>query len=339
MTVWYYSDADRNRLGPVAADDLVQLHGNGQLAPEVLVWREGLPDWKPWREVMDEVLGRAAPAAPVAPAFDAPAAPVATFAPAPATTAATATDANRARFALPEDAPGRVSNPYEIAERPAASPYAAPMAAVGGYGDPVHGAEIVYAGFWKRFAAYTIDSIVVGIAGTLVQLMAAGALLGGVSALGQGPAGLVSSGAGIGALLVIYLLPLALGAAYFGFFHASAHQASLGKMAVGIKVTDEAGGHISFWRGFGRYFGLIVSSLLLMVGLIMAAFTDRKRALHDMMCGTLVVDRWAFTAHPERQRHELGTVTIVVICLAALLVVGYVLLIGLAITMAAAAAG
>lgn len=313
MSTWYYSDAQRNRLGPVAADDLALLHHNGQLAPEVLVWREGLPDWKPWREVMDEVLGRASTPAAAAPA-SAPAASRASFAVATA------------------EAPAHVSgNPYELVERApvaaSSSPYAAPMAPVGGHMAVVHDGEVVYAGFWKRFAAYTIDSLVVGIVGAILQMVIAGVMFGGMAALGN-PSELLATGAGIGGLLLLYLAPLALGAAYYGFFHASANQASLGKMAVGIKVTDEYGEHISFWRGFWRYFGLIVSSIPLGIGLIMAGFTDRKRALHDMMCSTLVVDRWAFTAHPERQRRELGTVTVVIIALAALLVVGYIVLIG-----------
>ena len=54
----------------------------------------------------------------------------------------------------------------------------------------------------------------------------------------------------------------------------------------------------------------------------MVALTERKQALHDMLCDTLVVDKWAFTAHPERQRDELGVVTIVILCLAGLAIVG-----------------
>lgn len=315
MTAWYYSDTQRNRLGPVAADDLVQLHDNGQLAPEVLVWREGLPDWKPWREVMDEVLGRTPPA--VTP--------------------------TRASFAIAGDAPSQSGgNPYAMVDRaPAAaqaSPYAAPMTAVGGYAGAAHGGEVVYAGFWKRFAAYVIDSILVGIVGFILQMIIAGAMFGGMAAMSD-PSQMFATGAGILGLLLMYVSPLVLGAVYFGFFHASANQASLGKMAVGIKVTDDAGEHISFWRGFGRYFGLILSSLPLGIGLIIAGFTDRKRALHDMICSTLVVDRWAFTDHPERQRRELGTVTIVVLCLAAVATVGYVMLIGVMIAAVAGAAG
>ena len=69
----------------------------------------------------------------------------------------------------------------------------------------------------------------------------------------------------------------------------------------------------------------------------MAAFTDRKRALHDMLAGTLVVDRWAYTSHPERQRTELGTVTIVILVIGGLLILAYLALIMLAVGLAAAA--
>lgn len=311
MTAWYYSDTQRNRLGPVAASDLELLHNNGQLAPEILVWREGMPDWKPWREVMAEVLGG----------------PVATPA--------------RARFAIARDDTPGGGNPYEVVERvQPASPYSAPSAALGhGYASAVTDGEVVYAGFWKRFAAYTIDSFIVGIAGFAVQMVVAGVVFGGMAAVSSNPSEMFATGAGILGVLVMYLSPLVLAAVYYGFFHASANQASLGKMAVGIKVTDEHGGHISFWRGFGRYFGLILSSIPLGIGLIMAGFTDRKRALHDMLCSTLVVDKWAFTAHPERQRHELGTVTIVILCISALFVVGYILLIGFFITALGAGMG
>ena len=58
----------------------------------------------------------------------------------------------------------------------------------------------------------------------------------------------------------------------------------------------------------------------------MAAFTERKQGLHDLMCDTLVVDKWAFTSHPERQRDELGTVAVVVLVLGGLLIVGLLVL-------------
>jgi uncharacterized RDD family membrane protein YckC len=72
---------------------------------------------------------------------------------------------------------------------------------------------------------------------------------------------------------------------------SSARQATLGKMAVGIKVTDEAGARISFGRAVGRYFGKFVSTIILLIGFLMVAFTEKKQGLHDKLAGTLVVKK------------------------------------------------
>ena len=134
-----------------------------------------------------------------------------------------------------------------------------------------------------------------------------------------------------------YVLEIVVMAGYFAVMHASSSQATLGKMAVGIKVTDEDGQRIGIVRGIGRFFATFVSSLILLVGYLMAAFTDRKRALHDMIASTLVVDRWAYTSHPERQRTSSGTVTIVILVIGGLLILAYLALIMLAVGLAAAA--
>jgi uncharacterized RDD family membrane protein YckC len=76
---------------------------------------------------------------------------------------------------------------------------------------------------------------------------------------------------------------------YHAGFEASSAQGSLGKMALGIKVTDENGRRISFGRATGRHFGKIISALICFVGFMMAGFTERKQALHDMMAGCLVI--------------------------------------------------
>jgi uncharacterized RDD family membrane protein YckC len=310
MTQWYYSDYERNRHGPVSAGDLADLHSNGQLAPDTLVWREGLSQWQPWRTLVGEVIQGAGR----------PALASASFATASATAPAAAG-----------------ANPYSAAEP--ASPYAPPRAVLHDAGDYVVGGEVVYAGFWKRFAAIVIDSFVVGIVGGIVQMLLMGMFFGVGVGMGGDPASLFASAGSIALLALVYLIPIGMQAIYFAMFHASGSQATLGKMAVGIKVTDEDGQRISFARGIGRYFATIPSALILFVGYIMAAFTDRKRALHDMIAGTLVVDRWAFTSHPERQRDELGTVTIVILVISGLLFVGYFALIGLALALAGAAAG
>ena len=76
---------------------------------------------------------------------------------------------------------------------------------------------------------------------------------------------------------------------YFAFFESSAMQATPGKKAMGIVVIDLDGKRISFWRAFIRNCGKIISGLILYIGYIMAGFTKKKQALHDMMAGCLVV--------------------------------------------------
>jgi uncharacterized RDD family membrane protein YckC len=65
--------------------------------------------------------------------------------------------------------------------------------------------------------------------------------------------------------------------------------ATLGKMAVKIQVVTSEGGTLSYGRSVGRYFAKWVSNLTCLIGYIMAAFDEEKRALHDRICNTRVV--------------------------------------------------
>lgn len=343
MSQWYYSDYQRNRLGPVAASDLAELHNAGQLQPDTLVWRDGMPQWRAWREMMTQALNEAAgrtppeavplsagvnPYAMAEPLYAAPAAAMA------AVGAATPSLGNLSSAATL----GSGTNPYAIAEPQ--SPYAPPRAAVHDGNGYVAGGDVVYAGFWKRFAAYFIDSFVIGIVTWVVQMIVMAGFGAGAGLAARNDPGAMIASAGIfGFIFGMVIVPLAMQAVYFAWMHSSDRQATLGKMAVGIKVTDDDGQAISFARGIGRYFAGIISTLTLCIGYIMAGFTDRKRALHDMVASTLVVDQWAFTAHPERQRRELGTVTVVIVVIAGVLTIGYLLLIIGAIVALGLAAG
>jgi uncharacterized RDD family membrane protein YckC len=127
---------------------------------------------------------------------------------------------------------------------------------------------VEYAGFWRRFVAAWIDGLLLGVV-YLVPLL----LLGADSATAQ----FVSR---IAATLAGWL--------YFALMESGPRQATLGKRLIGIIVTDLDGHPISFARATGRYFGKILSGILL-IGYIMAGFTERKQALHDMIAGCLVV--------------------------------------------------
>ena len=76
---------------------------------------------------------------------------------------------------------------------------------------------------------------------------------------------------------------------YYALLESGARQATVGKMVLKIKVTDATGGRISFARASLRYFSKILSNLFLMIGYIMAGFTEKRQALHDMIANTYVV--------------------------------------------------
>lgn len=296
MTEWYYSDAQRTQHGPVTAADLAALHTKGMLPPDTLVWREGMADWTPWRDMIREVIAGDAPGD------------------AGAEAAAAAAEASL------DDGAYR---PYAVAE---SSPYAPPESRVDESRNVTLGGHVVYAGFWKRYAAAFLDSFIVSAISYAIIIpisLVMGISMAGMSAGADDPFG---GGGSIALVGMMYLVLLAMPAIYFAWMHSSSSQATLGKMAIGIKVVRTDGGRISFWRAFGRYFGYLLSTLLLYIGLIMAAFTDRKQALHDMISDTLVVDKHAYTDHPEWQREELGTITIVIIALSVLLIIGMIAL-------------
>jgi uncharacterized RDD family membrane protein YckC len=82
---------------------------------------------------------------------------------------------------------------------------------------------------------------------------------------------------------------LVIGWLYEAMFTSSSYQATPGKMAVGIKVIDLEGNRIGFGRATGRHFAKILSSIICLFGYFMAAWDERKRALHDQIASTYVV--------------------------------------------------
>jgi len=144
---------------------------------------------------------------------------------------------------------------------------------------------VEYGGFWRRFLAYIIDSIIVNIATSLV-----GGLLG--AGAGAGIAGLSGGDFDEAAMLALFsvstLIALVGTWLYFALMESSKLQATVGKLALGMVVTDLNGERISFLRATGRYFAKIVSAMILLIGYMMVGFTQRKQGLHDMMASTLV---------------------------------------------------
>ncbi len=153
--------------------------------------------------------------------------------------------------------------------------------------------NVSYAGFWKRFVAYIIDDIVLSAVGfTIILFIGAMFGLSFLSLLSDDMESTVALVVAAAAAIATAILALIIaGWLYFALMEASANQGTLGKMALGIKVTDLDGNRISFGKATGRYFGKIVSGMILNIGFIMAGFTEKKQALHDIMAGCLVVNK------------------------------------------------
>jgi len=143
-----------------------------------------------------------------------------------------------------------------------------------------------YAGFWRRLIAVLIDTIILAIGGAIM-----GGIIGGTFGFILGAVGTEASTIQAIAMVTGYLVGIVLNWLYFTLLESSSKQATLGKMAIGIIVTDLNGSRISFGRANGRYWGKIVSAIILLIGFIMAGFTQEKQALHDIMAKTLVVEK------------------------------------------------
>lgn len=124
----------------------------------------------------------------------------------------------------------------------------------------IHGMQYAtYIGFWRRFFAYFIDCLILGIPASILF--------------------------GDGGNTVVFLL----GWIYFGAMESSGMQATLGKRMLGMKVVDKRGYRLSFGHAVGRHFAKILSYITLFIGFLIVGFDQKKRALHDHVAGTLVI--------------------------------------------------
>lgn len=163
-------------------------------------------------------------------------------------------------------------------------------------GAPVTATLQSYGSFWARFAAYTIDGLIIGVP-SFLAFIAALIFFGGFGALihrAQPDPNVVRTWLlavfpllGLGMLLLLVLQWL-----YFAGMESSARQATIGKSLMSLQVADTDGHRLSFGHATGRFFAKLVSGLIpFMIGYIMAAFTARKQALHDLIAGTLVLNK------------------------------------------------
>jgi uncharacterized RDD family membrane protein YckC len=146
--------------------------------------------------------------------------------------------------------------------------------------------SIAYAGFWFRAAAYLLDTSTLGfvLGGTVLRPI----LLKNHVGPSFQDAWNFYTGDSPQATALLLLIQL-VSWLYFATFESSPWQATPGKKVFRLRVTDLEGKRLSFIRASGRYFGKIISWLLLGLGFVLAGFTEKKQALHDMLAGCLVL--------------------------------------------------
>jgi uncharacterized RDD family membrane protein YckC len=154
-----------------------------------------------------------------------------------------------------------------------------------------------YAGFWIRFIAIIIDGIIISIVRAFLVIPIL-AMVGISFANGMGdidPSNMDDLipmiATFIAAAGVLMLVSTIIWVLYGTLMEASKYQATVGKLALGLIVTDTNGAKLDFSKSLVRNLSKLLSNFILMIGYIMAAFTEKKQGLHDIIAGTLVVKK------------------------------------------------
>ncbi len=252
---WYYAEGTQQK-GPVQDADLDQLVSAGVIRDDTLVWHPGMTGWQTHASVRG--------------------ARVATM-PEPA-------PAGEMRYC------GECGRPFPASE----------LVSIGGVSvcatckptymqrlregntQGIVGARR-YAGFWIRFVARVIDGVLLFIVSLIIRIPFGIAMF--TPGFGSDPRRLAAA---MGGMALGSLLSLLVAVAYEAYF-LSTRGATLGKMALGLKVIRADGGPISPGLAVGRYFAMWISYITLMIGFIIAGFDDQKRSLHDRICETRVI--------------------------------------------------
>ena len=249
--MWYFEERGQTT-GPLQDLDIRAAIAAGRLNRATLVWRDGMGGWLPAQQTE------------LAQAFAAP--------------------------GMGQGGPPML--------QPAQMGYSAPGYGAPGYGGPGYGGPgygtgfgapgygggptLRFAGFWIRFAAYIIDAVLVQIGayalGALVGAIMAQAVLISDQAMELTNVQIASGAVGLIWAFVYYLVS-----------QAGRWQATPGKRLLGLRIIRTDGQRVGVGLALGRYLSYIVSALILSIGFLMIGWTDQKKGLHDMMCGTRVV--------------------------------------------------
>lgn len=147
--------------------------------------------------------------------------------------------------------------------------------------------EYPFAGFWIRFVAAFIDGIILTVAQYAILFFLI--LATGISYPGSSYYPYYNYNEWGGMLVFWILISILISWVYYAYQESSSKQATIGKQAVGIIVTDLEFHQLTFGKASGRFFAKILSMIILFIGYFMIGFTEKKQGLHDILVGTYVV--------------------------------------------------
>lgn len=259
---WHYAEQGQ-QIGPVDDAQLAELVRIGKVNADTLVWRDGLADWMPYGQVGSGLTSVEAKPNPLESA--------------PTSPAGNPTEAacSECGKLFPVDEMIRHGN-----ARICASCKPVFMQKLS-EGAKIETGELDYARILTRFAAAVLDGLILGAVNVLIGLIAG---LSAAQAAGIQPKGAMAL------QIVLFVIQLSIGIAYEVILIGK-YGATLGKMACKIKVVTADGGKVSYARALGRYFAKLLSAFTCLIGYIIAVFDNpQKRALHDHLCNTRVVN-------------------------------------------------
>jgi len=144
----------------------------------------------------------------------------------------------------------------------------------------------IYGGFWRRVGGAFIDGILIDVPLFALDWISGGLLLVPIETKTETGTDYVVGLTSQGYVIVILIWWL-----YEAVMTSSKLQGTVGKLAVGLLVTDEEGVRLTFAHATGRHFAKYLSAILLGIGFLMVAIYEKKRGLHDRLANTLVLKR------------------------------------------------
>lgn len=157
----------------------------------------------------------------------------------------------------------------------------------------VAGTSTAFAGFWLRLVAAILDNVILTVPTAPLAILIFATMLPGLAMARGNPALLFATL--FPRIIFFVILILAVKWLYWALMEASGWQATLGKKALGLYVTDLEGNRVSFGKASGRFWSgrglslVPLGNLYYLVDCICCGFTEKKQAVHDMIAGCLVM--------------------------------------------------